>query len=386
MRLFSGLLMVLTASFIVAEEDFTLQVEGVAEPILVDLPSNWEEGKSYPSIFFYHRTNGRPQTAFMREHAGEEDWTVVGMGYAERGKLQVSVPGIKAEVSVLKGVRDTLQKRSGLDLERVIISGYNKGGWMSELMQQQQRWVAGSVVLQAGHLHQLQETLPSFRNPTPMFIGVGRLYANYPYALRAKVLYQRLGAQVEMEVWEGVGHKLPREGSEGLREWLQLRLGKKPDVAKLEEEWKEMENLADYDRWQAVMAFRQRPFVGEAGWEERVDAAQKEIEAIPEIAREVKILKESRRWLSREIGKRTYQDLKTIADGFGKIVKFAGESPQLEAAKKDFDRTSQVWELAKLRQAELDEQQGSGETEVGGGFGTGTRGRRTIPLGTPGFK
>ena len=192
-------LWVLSAVFLMGE-DFTLKVKGVQHEILVSLPQNHDPAKSWPAVFYYHGTNGRPHTGLIRRHTGEKDWIVVGMSYVKLGAFQATPEGMAAESKVLKEVRATLQKRVNLDPTRVYLSGFSKGGWASGLLLQHERSIAGAAIMGAGHIHQVEDAPKPFTKGLPVFIGVGRYDGNYPFGLNALLFYRKLGASPVMAV------------------------------------------------------------------------------------------------------------------------------------------------------------------------------------------
>jgi len=303
------------------------------------------------------------------------------MPYAQRGLLQWEKERVALESKVLRAVRDRLVAEAGLNEKQVYLSGFSKGGWFAGLLMQEEEWVAGAAVMGAGHIKPLENISSSLVRNKPIFIGVGRLDRNYTYSLRAKVYFRKRGAKVEMEEWPDLGHRFPREGSVGLKEWLALRLGKQVDQEALEKEWQEIAEMKGYEQWLQLRLFNDRPFVQAANWQKKIADVQKKIEAEPTIAREVRILKESRRLLGKEIGKRTYQDLKTIADGYESIVKGAGESPQGKVAQHDFARAAEIWKIAQQQRGVVEEK-AKEVKKPGSTFGTGgsTRTRPSNPL------
>ena len=375
------LFLIASVIWVEAKEDFSFSLAETKDKALVDLPSNWEPGKRYPALFYYHGTNGKPQTQLARRHTGDEDWIVVGMPYAQRGLLQWEKERVALESKVLRAVRDRLVAEAGLNEKQVYLSGFSKGGWFAGLLMQEEEWVAGAAVMGAGHIKPLENISSSLVRNKPIFIGVGRLDRNYTYSLRAKVYFRKRGAKVEMEEWPDLGHRFPREGSVGLKEWLALRLGKQVDQEALEKEWQEIAEMKGYEQWLQLRLFHDRPFVQAANWQKKIADVQKKIEAEPTIAREVRILKESRRLLGKEIGKRTYQDLKTIADGYESIVKGAGESPQGKVAQHDFARAAEIWKIAQQQRGVVEEKAREVK-KPGSTFGTGgsTRTRPSNPL------
>ena len=315
----------------------------------MSLPENHDLAKTWPAVFYYHGTGGRPGTSLIRGHTGDDDWIVVGMGYRKRGTFQLTPAGMDAEVAVLKEVRTILQKRANLDPSQVYVSGFSKGGWVSGLLLQKERSLAGAAILGAGHLHQLETVPKPFKEGTPVFVGVGRLDQNYPFALKALVFYRKLGAQVELETWQGLGHAFPKAGSTGLKEWLALRLGRTGDEEELRVELSEiLERKDDYQRWWNLEEFVDRPFVkAHPEVEAEVKAAILQQQELPAIAREARILKESRRLLGLEIGKKTLPMLEEIVAGYARIAEAAKESPQGELAAQDYERTSVILDLAR---------------------------------------
>lgn len=332
-------------------EDFTLQVEGVRQEILVTLPDNHDSSRTWPAVLHYHGTGGRPNTDLIRSHTGRKDWIVVGMGYVREGQFQLTPEGLDAEIRVLEEVRAQLQTRINLDPSRTYVSGFSKGGWVSGLLLQKERSLAGAVILGAGHLHQLQTPSPPFANKKAVFIGVGRYDGNYPLSLKAAVFFRGLGANSVMEAWQGIGHRFPREGSKGLKEWFALQVGNGPLENEMEKELNQILASEDkFQKWWALLEFAQRPAIlALPGWPEKVDSYRLELEKSPELAREVRILKESRRLLAKELTKKTLADFEAIAAGYARIVEHAGNSPQRETAAQDEKRFGEILELARAQ-------------------------------------
>jgi predicted esterase len=348
-----------------AEVDRRLPLDGVADEILVSLPSNHEEGGQYPAVFFYHGTSGRPQVSLIRGHTGDEDWIVVGMAYAKRGLLKLTPAGMDAEQRLFREVRDRLQAEVGLDPERVYVSGFSKGGWMSGLLLQKEKGVAGAAILGAGHRHRVQGVPRPLSKGTPVFIGVGRWDRNYPFSLKAYRFFEKAGARVEMETWRGLEHEFPDWGSPGLKEWFLLRNDKEPDLAVMEEDFINILALEGFERWWQLLQFRKRPYVQAAGgWVEKVDAARREMEQSDEaIAREARILQLSRRTLARELEDKTLQDIEEIVASYATIMESGGDSPQVATAGKDYHRVGAILDAARQQMEELEKQRKEIESE-----------------------
>lgn len=363
-------------SFLFAEET-RIRIEGVEDEVVVSLPGNYVPGKTYPAVFYYHGTNGRPTTGLIRSHTGDRDWIVVGMAYAKRGVFELTPAGMGAEEAIFHQVRARLMGECGLDPARLYVSGFSKGGWMSGLLLQKEKSIAGAAILGAGHTHQLEATPAKLRMDTPVFVGVGRQDNNYLFGLKARHFFGGLGAQVEMEAWPRLGHEFPAAGSVGLTEWFALRNDVTPDEKALEDELQEIQGRKQtYERWWGLVEFRERPFVRAVdGLLERVDAARVELEGNHEsIAREHRILQLSRQSLAKELEPKTLPVLEEIVRGHATIMESGGDSPQVEVATLDFQRTSAILEAAREQFAAADAKRKEGE--VGGGF---SNGRRRVP-------
>ena len=69
-------------------QQFSVTISGVPGPTLIYLPSNFTPNKKWPVIFFYHGSNGKPDTHVMRRFTGGKNYIVVGMEYIERGSIR----------------------------------------------------------------------------------------------------------------------------------------------------------------------------------------------------------------------------------------------------------------------------------------------------------
>lgn len=130
-----------------------LRFPGLAYAIQLSLPENFDPSRKHPAILFYHGSNGRPDTQIIRRETGDKDWIVVGMTYFEQGQLKLAPDNFKKEVTLYHSVRRYLLAKYALDPKRLYISGFSKGGWMSDLLLQQEATLAGGAILGAGHLH-----------------------------------------------------------------------------------------------------------------------------------------------------------------------------------------------------------------------------------------
>jgi len=323
-----------------------LQVEGLPVPVEVSLPENHDPSKKWPAVFYYHGSGGRPSTKMIRQHAGPEDWIVVGMTYTFDGAFTQTPENLEKELKVLRRVRDQLAREQGLDPKRLYVSGFSQGGWVSGLFFQAERSLAGAVILGAGHLREAAPKTAAFPPGTPLFVGVGRLDGNYPFALKARLFYGKLGVSVNMETWQDLQHEFPTGGSPGLKEWFALRNGGKPAADAFESEFAEIGKLQPLDQWWKLLEFRERPSVTAPGqpWKETVAKRIAELEQDPAVARETKIFKRHRNLLADEINAKTLPELVKVNNAYVQLAGQAGDSPQAQLVVHDAQRVAKLLE------------------------------------------
>ncbi|YCM42651.1 hypothetical protein V2O64_15165 [Verrucomicrobiaceae bacterium 227] len=301
--------------------DLEMKVPGVEAAVLVSLPENHDATKSWPAVFSYHGFNGKPETRTTRSHTGPKDWIVVGMGYTQKGKYQVGPEDLAAELEAFRHVRDELARTQGLDPKRVYVTGYSKGGWMTDSLLQAAPDFAGGAILMGGHLPGVLKNAPAHDQGRSIFIGVGRLDPNHLPSLKALLFYRGLGLPTSFEAWSGLGHDFPREGSVGLREWYLLQNGGKPDEKALAEEFAGILKRPAIEAWQGLIALQERPFFNMEGsaWPDRISKELKRLEKDATVAREAKIRMTHRQLLARELKMRTLEDLRSIHTAYMKL-------------------------------------------------------------------
>lgn len=335
-----------------------LQIEGLSAPVELSLPTNYEAGKSYPAVFFYHGMGGHPTTNMIRSQTGPKDWIVVGMAYIKAGNFTFTPENVKNEVAMMHKVRDLLVKTKGLDPKRLYISGFSMGGWMSDMMFQEDRTLAGAVIMGAGHMYEVTDKPAPYRPDTPLFLAVGRLDGNYPFSLKAKLYYGKLGATVRMETWDKQGHAFPQAGSPGLKEWFTLRNGGSPDEAALEAENEKIAKLPPLAQWRALLEFRERPFVNVTGskWPELLKTRITEVEKMPDVAPEAKAFLRHRQLLAEEINAKTLPDLVKVQKGYEALVPEAGNGDEVGLIVEDLKRVTGLVERFEQQKAEREAQ------------------------------
>ncbi len=328
--------------------EIQLKVPGVADDVLVSFPENHDPAKSWPVVFSYHGFNAKPEWKMTRAHTGPKDWIVVGMGYVQRGKYKIEPADLAMEVKAFRYVRDELAKSQGLDLKRVYLAGYSKGGWMIDTLLQAEPGIAGGAILMGGHIDSRMKNPAALDKKTKVFIGVGRMDPNYLFSLKALVHYRSRGLQTFIEPWPGLQHEFPKEGSVGLREWFALENGGRPDEAALSAELKTILSLSPKEAWTQLIAFKDRPFCNVAGtaWSKKIVTELARLEKNPEVAFEVKIRNSHRQLLAREAKMRTLEELQRINAAYGKLAAASNGSLRSAEIEHDFTRVQAVLKSA----------------------------------------
>lgn len=322
--------------------------------VKVVLPEGHDPAKKYPAILYYHGADGEPSTSFISRHTGSQKWIVVGMSYFQVGKFTMSREAMAREMTLLRSVKRHLQAKYGMDPARCYVAGYSKGGWMVDMFLQADPSLAGGVILGAGHLHTYHKSPVKYRKRKPVFIGVGRLDGNYPFALRAVLHHRKMGGRVTMEEWRGVGHTLPESGSEGLTQWLSLRyVGKDADptmmgkvVAGLVESAKELEPL---EQWYELRRIKALPYTRGAGdaRNKEIDALIKELEKKPQVSGEARAFGMHRKLMYQEITERSLEKLMRVSDGYAKLLAAFPNTKQVKLAERDRERVAKQIEFIR---------------------------------------
>lgn len=336
-----------------------MKVEGLPQPIELSLPANHDPAKSWPTVFFYHGTGGHPTTQMIRQHTGPKDWIVVGMGYTKPGPFTYTPENLQRELTILRRVRDELAKTKGADPKRLYVSGFSMGGWMSGMFLQAEPSLAGAAILGGGHMHEVKPKPGALPAQTPVFLGVGRNDGVYPFALKAKLFFGGLGADVRMETWEGLGHEFPKGGSPGLKEWFALRDGAAPDNDAVEKEYQQITRQEPLAQWKALLEFRERPFVNAPGqaWPETIKTKLAELEKDPAVLDEAKTYRRHRQLLASEVKAVTLPDLEKVGEGYAVLVLEAGNGSQTALIAADKKRVDGLLESFRAQSAQRKQQQ-----------------------------
>ena len=320
----------------------------LSKRVQVVLPENYSPERKWPAVFYYHATGGKPTTSFMQAHTRNRDWIVVGMTYTQEGSLPATAEYLEKEFIILASTRRHLAAKWNLDPRRCYVGGFSKGGWMAGFLLQYDSTLAGGIILGAGHQFLIREP-KRFRQPKSLFVGVGRMDENYPFALRSVVHYRSLGARVMMKEWNGLGHALPEGESMDQIQGL-------PDLV---------------DQWTAIRDLERMPFFRMAGADDkaRVAVLRTALERGVRVGAEAKALTAHQLLLRREAKGHSLPGCQRLATEYLALSENHAGTRQADIALGDHERMKKL--IVHLRtqrkiEAELKAKDEAGEDGVPG--------------------
>jgi len=266
--------------FVLLVQGLVGEVEKLPRPatekgfVTLHYPRGFDPAKSYSVLYWFHGTGGRPNAGIG---AGHEQLVTVGMSYLKRENIEPGGYGA-AHWSECQAVRGELEAR-GLKLDRNIVAGMSKGGWMGFYIGAEPREGLHAVAIFAAGKDPNSQARPSLQGPgLSVLIGSGETDPNFPQAQLALQVFKAAGARVSYEEWLGEGHTYHRRGR--VRDWLDVEL-RRSDAPGLRAfcaraiaaELAEAEAWEDpVDRYVALRLLAGDPRLGEAGdvWRKRI--------------------------------------------------------------------------------------------------------------------
>jgi predicted esterase len=196
---------------------------------IVYVPTDYTQEKSWPVIFCYHGTGGKPTTWPMRQATRGEGFIVIGMGYfpPPKGKITRGQYSkyVKSERRSVLEVKRYVREHLNIDEKRLSVSGFSRGGWhTARLLESGPKVWAGAVIFAAGRSRNVNAVTTAANKSAlrgkPIYIGAGENDVNLKSAKKAAAYYRQLGAEVTFEEFEGLGHGFDPTGSQILYNWL----------------------------------------------------------------------------------------------------------------------------------------------------------------------
>jgi len=197
-----------------------------ADKTLVFVPKDYDADNSWPVVLWYHGTNGKPSTQYLRSVLNDKHAILVGMAYREPGLLTIKSPQHRIEytnkeVAHLGLVLGELRKHLSIDRKRIIISGVSKGGWITNMLgHAKPEYFGGMALLMGGHhKHAAPSPNPAGFKGKPIYIGVGEDDRNYVFSRLGDAVWSGYGAMVSFDTWYNTGHEFPADTSM-FKNWL----------------------------------------------------------------------------------------------------------------------------------------------------------------------
>ena len=213
----------------------TVVVPGIDNAIKVLLPTNYVAEQKWPAIFYYSAMNQRPDTGILRLFTGSRDYILVGLPYLadnmNQSTPQAREAALQREITGFRASRAWVATHTAMDDRRVFLAGASKGGWMTaSLGERECGRLAGLVILLSGRVPYAQQAaMAAPLQGKPVYIGEGETDPNLIPALEAREYYRRNGANVTTEIFDGIGHALPKHAPR-LKQWLEAH-GRYGDAA-----------------------------------------------------------------------------------------------------------------------------------------------------------
>lgn len=343
MRLIILLLAALATPIMAEAKRLELGFPGLGYRVQVVFPADYDPARTWPAILYYHGTNGKPDTRLIRHHTGENGWFTIGMTYVQQGKFTFTPESLNAELNILRSVRHHLATKYNVDPKRTYVAGFSKGGWLSGLFLQADPELAGAIILGAGHVHQVHTNPTKFRRHTPVFLGVGRMDGNYPFALRAVMFYRGLGATTTLDTWHDHAHQFPQDGSTALTQWLAIEAKPKADHRAAASDWlttrlDEIKIIPDpVNRWVALLDLQATPYFSLLSKTDQttVTKARSTLEQSAVVAEEAATLTAHRKLLRTEINTHSKENYQQMATAYLQLANSAPTTRQGDIARHD---------------------------------------------------
>lgn len=207
-----------------------LSVAGLAGPVLVQLPVDYDGSTALPVFFAFHDMAGQPHT-LLSLASGKRGMIYVGMTYEKTGFPMGDQAEAMGVWTYCTQVRDELAKSLKIDAKRTYVGGYGKGGWAASMLADALGdELAGVVMLNAGRARPgsvvVEKKLTKAR---PMFIGIVRDSHHIVASRAAKEHFAAQGWEVSFKVFEEKGEVI--EISQPMRNWFGVELARGNDEA-----------------------------------------------------------------------------------------------------------------------------------------------------------
>ena len=194
--------------------------------VSVYYPEGFDKEKRHSVLYWFHGTGERPNPGIG---LGHDRFVTVGMSYLKQENVPPGKYG-EAHWQECRNVRAELESR-GLKLERNVVAGMSKGGWMAFYIAEKVRDGLDAVAIFAAGKDPNMKSVESWEGRgMSVLVGTGETDPNFPQAQLAVQVFKAAGARVTYEEWLGEGHTYRRGGR--VRHWLDVE-ARRSDPAEL---------------------------------------------------------------------------------------------------------------------------------------------------------
>jgi predicted esterase len=159
-----------------------------------------------------------PGFAYLAPQAAGNSW----YPYSFLSPIAQNEPGISSGLAAVAGVLETIE-RAGIPAERVILLGFSQGACLSLEFTARAARRYGGIVGLSGGLIGPDGTPRGYSGSlagTPVFLGCSDVDPHIPEArvIETATVLRRLGGDVDMRIYPGMGHTINEDELEAVRE------------------------------------------------------------------------------------------------------------------------------------------------------------------------
>jgi predicted esterase len=182
-------------------------------------------GGSADDILSLSEEIGLPGFAYLAPQAAGNSW----YPYSFLSPIAQNEPGISSGLAAMADVLETIE-RAGVPPERVMLLGFSQGACLSLEFTARAARRYGGVAGLSGGLIGPEGTARNYSGSladTPIFLGCSDVDPHIPEArvIETATVLRRLGGEVEMRIYPGIGHTINEDELEAVRGMMRAVLG-----------------------------------------------------------------------------------------------------------------------------------------------------------------
>ena len=165
-----------------------------------------------------------PGFAYLAPQAAGHTW----YPYSFLSPIEKNEPGISSGLAAIAAVLETIE-RGGIPAERVLLLGFSQGACLSLEFSARAARRYGGIVGLSGGLIGPEGTSRDYAGTlagTPVFLGCSDVDPHIPAArvLETATVLRRLGGEVDMRIYPGMGHTINEDELDAVREMMRAVL------------------------------------------------------------------------------------------------------------------------------------------------------------------